>query len=247
MKEDQAREILNVSPDASEEVVKQRYQKLSKKNHPDKGGSAELFKLINEAYETLTSEVNKTSVDEREEDVEQLFNTYDPDKISEIQVNKIVQNSISKLVTKNRLLKKTPGITHPQTLTDNPLIAYIAKEEIPHFTLRFSKITEGNHTFAPSNGGFLILTDVRILCIIGKEEGDEEMPIPYQIVTGVDSRGALLSHRHKFVIESKNGQFRFKIDHNSTGESQISGQKDLDREIEKAEQFVREAVYAAME
>ena len=47
-------EILGVSRDASPEEIKRAFRKLAQKYHPDKaGGSAEKFKEINEAYQTL--------------------------------------------------------------------------------------------------------------------------------------------------------------------------------------------------
>ena len=43
-------EILGLKQGASEQEVKNAYKILAKKCHPDKGGSAEEFKKINEAY-----------------------------------------------------------------------------------------------------------------------------------------------------------------------------------------------------
>ena len=43
-------ETLGLQPGASEQEVKNAYKSLAKKCHPDKGGSAEEFKKINEAY-----------------------------------------------------------------------------------------------------------------------------------------------------------------------------------------------------
>lgn len=45
--------ILQVSSDASPEVIRAAYVTLSKKHHPDKGGNAETFKAIAEAYSVL--------------------------------------------------------------------------------------------------------------------------------------------------------------------------------------------------
>lgn len=45
---------LGVPRDASEQEIKRAYRQLAMKTHPDKGGNAEEFKKITEAYEVLT-------------------------------------------------------------------------------------------------------------------------------------------------------------------------------------------------
>jgi curved DNA-binding protein len=60
--------ILNVTPNASESEIKKSYRSLSFKYHPDKNpdpGVAEQYKLINEAYETLTDPQKKAQYDNR--------------------------------------------------------------------------------------------------------------------------------------------------------------------------------------
>lgn len=46
-------EILSVSKNATQTEIKQSYKKLILQHHPDKGGNDEIFKKIQEAYETL--------------------------------------------------------------------------------------------------------------------------------------------------------------------------------------------------
>jgi len=65
-------DILGVSPDASEEDIKQSFRVLSKKKHPDKGGSQEEFIKINKAYEVL-----------QDANTRQLYDLYGKDGISD--------------------------------------------------------------------------------------------------------------------------------------------------------------------
>ena len=45
--------VLGVDENASEEQIKKAFRKMSLKHHPDRGGDAEQFKKINEAYQIL--------------------------------------------------------------------------------------------------------------------------------------------------------------------------------------------------
>jgi len=61
-------ETLGVSRDASLEDIKKAYRNLARKNHPDKGGDAEQFKKISQAYETLSDESKRVRYDQFGED-----------------------------------------------------------------------------------------------------------------------------------------------------------------------------------
>jgi curved DNA-binding protein CbpA len=49
----EAYDALGVSPDASQEAVRDAYRDRVKEVHPDSGGDEEAFKRVNRAYETL--------------------------------------------------------------------------------------------------------------------------------------------------------------------------------------------------
>ena len=42
--------VLGVSDDAEKDTIKKAYHKLALKHHPDKGGDAETFREVSEAY-----------------------------------------------------------------------------------------------------------------------------------------------------------------------------------------------------
>lgn len=56
-------ETLGVSKDASKDEIKRVYRKLAMKEHPDKGGDAEKFKKISEAYEVLSDDEKRRQYD----------------------------------------------------------------------------------------------------------------------------------------------------------------------------------------
>lgn len=45
--------VLNVSPRASDEAVRQRYLALARAHHPDRGGDAAAMRRLNQAYEQV--------------------------------------------------------------------------------------------------------------------------------------------------------------------------------------------------
>lgn len=56
--------ILGVEKSASKDEIKRAFRKLSHQHHPDKGGDAEKFKEINEAYQVLSDPQKKAQYDQ---------------------------------------------------------------------------------------------------------------------------------------------------------------------------------------
>lgn len=56
--------ILNLSKDASQDDVKRSFRELAHKHHPDKGGDAEKFKELNEAYQVLGNAEKRKQYDQ---------------------------------------------------------------------------------------------------------------------------------------------------------------------------------------
>jgi DnaJ-class molecular chaperone len=79
----EAREILKLPPLSSIKDIKRQYRVLSKKYHPDKLGSDEKMKLLNEAYEILVKYV------------EEYKFTFSEDEIKKQYPNEFYMNSFS--------------------------------------------------------------------------------------------------------------------------------------------------------
>lgn len=56
-------EVLGISKNASKDDINKAFRKLAHKYHPDKGGDAQKFKEINEAYQTLSDEKKRKEYD----------------------------------------------------------------------------------------------------------------------------------------------------------------------------------------
>jgi DnaJ family protein A protein 2 len=61
-------EVLGISKTATEKEIKTAYKKLAIKHHPDRGGDAEKFKEVANAYEILTDENKRKLYDQYGED-----------------------------------------------------------------------------------------------------------------------------------------------------------------------------------
>ena len=57
-------DILGVQKSASADDVKRAYRKLAAEHHPDRGGNAEKFKEINEAYQVLSDQSKRSQYDQ---------------------------------------------------------------------------------------------------------------------------------------------------------------------------------------
>ena len=57
-------QILGVAKNASEEDIKKAYRRLAHEHHPDKGGDANKFKEINEAYQVLSNREKRRQYDQ---------------------------------------------------------------------------------------------------------------------------------------------------------------------------------------
>ena len=63
---------LDLSPDATQDEIKRSYRSHAQRHHPDKGGDAEIFKRIKNAYEILSDPVRKERFDLRGDDTQDV-------------------------------------------------------------------------------------------------------------------------------------------------------------------------------
>ena len=75
---------LDISQMASKEEIRNAYKKLILINHPDKGGDAEKFNKIHEAYEILSNPVTKNIID--------TFGSMSLDLIKSILINDLLRS-----------------------------------------------------------------------------------------------------------------------------------------------------------
>eukprot|EP00451_Oxyrrhis_marina_P001739 CAMPEP_0204254304 /NCGR_PEP_ID=MMETSP0468-20130131/2466_1 /ASSEMBLY_ACC=CAM_ASM_000383 /TAXON_ID=2969 /ORGANISM="Oxyrrhis marina" /LENGTH=384 /DNA_ID=CAMNT_0051228031 /DNA_START=28 /DNA_END=1182 /DNA_ORIENTATION=- len=61
--EEKCYDILEVSKDASQDEIKKAYKRACLKYHPDKGGDAETFKKVTQAFDTLGDEGKRSAYD----------------------------------------------------------------------------------------------------------------------------------------------------------------------------------------
>ena len=99
MNRDKALSILGLDPKATPTDIKSAYRRLARANHPDKMGSAELFKLVQEAYETLETTIkadaNRKAEAERAEVKRAENRRKAAERVAELQ-RKIVEASETK-------------------------------------------------------------------------------------------------------------------------------------------------------
>lgn len=56
-------DVLGVKPTATEDQIKQAFRKLAQEHHPDKGGDADFFQELNEAYSVLGDKQKRLDYD----------------------------------------------------------------------------------------------------------------------------------------------------------------------------------------
>jgi len=98
--------VLGINKNATQNEIKNAYMELIKKNHPDKGGDKKIFRVIIEAYETLSNENKRQEYNKVLNDVEiadhfklkEEYNTYNKHLKTEPEKDKLdTNNKLSKV------------------------------------------------------------------------------------------------------------------------------------------------------
>ncbi|MDL0130255.1 PH domain-containing protein [Halobacterium salinarum] len=113
----------------------------------------------------------------------------------------IVSQAAGSSVTESRLLEQgSTGLLSTANLREAPLIEYLDTGENPQFIFQneLKGISiESNGAIQPAGDyrAFVVITDQRILCVIGQEDADTVVTIPYRELQSVESATGMLKHR----------------------------------------------------
>lgn len=113
----------------------------------------------------------------------------------------IVSQAAGSSVTESRLLEQgSTGFLSTANLREAPLIEYLDTGENPQFIfqndLKGISIEEhGAIQPADDYRAFVAITDQRIICVIGQEDADTVVTIPYGELQSVESATGMLKHR----------------------------------------------------
>jgi hypothetical protein len=141
-------------------------------------------------------------------------------------------------VTADLLYDRDGGLFH--TLGEGPIAEHLAEGEQPHYLLQNRKggltveSTEGSIEVTPDRRyrAFCLVTDRRLIFLVGGADGDERTVVPYGAVTNVSRSGGLLHD----TLDVNTGADRYVF----PCEKSVS-----DRELDAAVAYVDERVAAA--
>lgn len=124
----------------------------------------------------------------------------------------IVENANGDSVTEGRLFEKSARIV--KRLKTDPIIDYLSADEQPHYIFSGQKtgmkimFRGEEEVVSPSSGyhAFLVVTDKRLVTLVGQEDGDEEITISYDEIRGlrIDNRGKV-----EAGLETESGYYVF--------------------------------------
>ena len=153
-------ELLQVHPKAGTEVIKKAYYILMQQNHPDKGGSEDTAKKINEAYETLIDEKKRKEFD-TERNLRLLDKMKSLTKETDQKEKKEKKAKSSNIISKNCPVYSSHGVLVNDERGNRILIINQEGEIVWEYgkfgTLQANKLK--NPKFANFSGQNILITD----------------------------------------------------------------------------------------
>lgn len=101
-------------------------------------------------------------------------------------------------------------------LYDRPAIDHLDDGELVHFAfyneMKGIGVGGKRDTRTPDEGGVtvILLTDRRVLAVIGRREADERLAVPYDVVTGADYSTGIMKSR--IAVETRDTTYHLWID-----------------------------------
>jgi len=149
----------------------------------------------------------------------------------ELDAHRLAQNANDKSVTKERLAKKSARVI--SRLSEKPIIDYLHEEEQPHYifvgpSTGFVLSTDGNESISPESNynAFLVVTDQRILGLIGQEDGDEVLSHEYAEISDIE----IEQHLAKYKVKIETGNVGYTFHANKNNDLDINAAADYMRE-----------------
>jgi curved DNA-binding protein CbpA len=244
---EEARDILSVESDASEEKIDERYRELVQKNHPDKGGSSNLFKQIEEAYELLTQVSEEGPEDDSVKNKQEYFKKHElNDKFelgntSKSDIKEIVEKSFSTNVTENLITGKKSEAANINKIVSRPVLNYMYRNEQIHFVFTWNKIQFGDDVLNPNNGGIALFTNNRIGIIADLEKKGIEHSIFHEEIQSISSSGGGKKSEFSLRIKLRNKKMIIGLDNRNMDYLSLSDYHEMDREVEAVRSLIDQA------
>jgi DnaJ family protein A protein 2 len=211
--------ILNIEQNADIYTIKKQYRILSLKHHPDRGGDAESFKEINEAYEILSDSESKYKYDnenklrfDKENSTnleENFFNMFFNGQQNNINLHNILQqiNKPVPIVTNITITleQSFTGVYYPIEIEKFIINCFSEQKNYEKETL-YLNIPEGI-----DNGEIITIHEKGN--IVGKTSGDIKIVITIENKTSFIRNGLDLLYKKEITLKEAICGFYFEIIH----------------------------------
>lgn len=158
------------------------------------------------------------------------------------RVGELIKNANHDSVTEKRLteVEATGLIGRGFKLNEKPVIDYLNEDEQPHHMLfngvggRSTEVSseEGSTSFSIGGSSVYCLTDDRMLVVIGKEEEDVSISIPYDLIEEFNCKTARM--KHKISVTTGSDAVIEELKKASDEVAEISGKCNIDFYITNA-------------